>query len=87
MSTERDAADGDVERVKAIAETIHPLLAGHPPDIQGAVLCDLLAMWLAGHYQGGNALTDALLAHHIATARRLVPVNIALLKARKASAS
>jgi len=33
----------------ALAKLIHPVLAGHDPDVQGAALCDLLGTWLAGH--------------------------------------
>lgn len=35
--------------VDRIVESIKPLLAGHAPEIQSAVLADLLAIWLHGH--------------------------------------
>lgn len=33
----------------ALVEQIKPPLTGRPPAVQGAVLCDLLAIWLASH--------------------------------------
>lgn len=33
-----------------IAQRIRPLLAGHPPAMQGAVLAELTSIWLAGHH-------------------------------------
>lgn len=59
-----------------IAQQMHPLLAGYPPEVQGAALADLLATWLAGH-QGPDAeqLREELLAQHIEAVRQLVPVN------------
>ena len=32
-----------------LIERIRPILAGHPPEVQGAVLADLNALWLCGH--------------------------------------
>jgi hypothetical protein len=37
----------------AVAQ-IRPLLAGIDPDVQGAILANLVAMWLAGHRQKGQ---------------------------------
>lgn len=64
------------EEVERIVEEIRPLLAGKPPEFQGAVLCDLLAIWLAGH---PPALREGVLAYHIAMAQSLVAVNEAML--------
>ena len=33
----------------AISEKIQPMLRGLGPDVQGAVLADLVSLWLAGH--------------------------------------
>ena len=38
------------ETIKELADKISPLLAGQPREIQGAVLGQLVAIWLAGHY-------------------------------------
>lgn len=35
--------------VVKLVDKIGPILGAHPPEIQGAVLADLLATWLAGH--------------------------------------
>lgn len=39
----------ETEEVLAIAEKIKPLLAGHRPEMQGAVLAELTSIWLGGH--------------------------------------
>lgn len=31
-----------------MVDRIRPLLAGHPPELQGIVVVELLAIWLAG---------------------------------------
>ena len=44
-----------VERIRPILENqVFPLLKGHPPEMQGCVLADLLAIWLAGHHVAGD---------------------------------
>lgn len=35
-------------RVEALVQEVKPLLAGKGPEVQSAVLADLLAMWLSG---------------------------------------
>jgi uncharacterized protein (DUF608 family) len=59
-------------------------LKGHHPYIQGTVLADLLAMFLAGHYLADNPeetdkMREALLTAHIAQVRRLIPRNEKLI--------
>lgn len=73
----------DAKTVEPIVEKICPLLAGHPPEIQSAVLADLLAMFLAGH-QGADApaLREEILRLHIATVRDLIPVNERMIRER-----
>lgn len=39
----------DYERVREIEGRIRPMLAGHSPDVIGAVLVCLTATWVAGH--------------------------------------
>jgi len=63
-----------------IVEFANSELAGHPSIIQGAILADLLAVWLAGHIlPGDEAATDALredmLKIHVKQVRRLVEIN------------
>jgi hypothetical protein len=54
-----------------LVETIRAILRGKPPDVQGAVLLELLAMFIAGH---APSLREEMLALHIETVRELVPV-------------
>jgi xanthine/uracil permease len=63
---------------QALARTIAPILAGHPPGVQGAALADLLATWLAGHIGSTPEVTattrNGLLALHIKTVRALAAI-------------
>jgi hypothetical protein len=73
---ERSMPDEALELCRQIA----PLLAGKPANLQGAVLADLLAVWLAGHIAAGDAretdrLRENLLAMHLEYVRQLVPIN------------
>ena len=65
----------DPTLVREIVERIRPILAGHHPAVQGAVVADLLAIWLAGHQAD---LREALLENHIDKVRKLVPPNVTL---------
>lgn len=72
--------ESDLEQVQVLLRQIGPKLAGKPPQVQGAVLADLLATWLAGHVVQGNAkrtaaLRKEVLAFHLKTVRQLVPEN------------
>lgn len=67
-------------RVEELVERVRPLLAGVPPEIVGAALADLTAIWLAGHYVEGDAVkTDrvrgALMLEQWRAVRRLTAVN------------
>jgi hypothetical protein len=61
-----------LETAQRLVGQIRPLLAGLPPEVQGAVLADLTAIWLAGH---AGFLRGELLDMQVATIRRLIPVN------------
>jgi hypothetical protein len=73
-----------IERVHLITARCSGALHGHGPDVQGAVLADLLAMWLAGHLAGGGSqeVCDELLRVHVEAVRGLVPVNVAIVQER-----
>ena len=58
--------------VQEIVERIKPELAGRSPQIQGAVLCDLLAIFLAGHPSEPPELREEIFDLHLATVRKLV---------------
>ena len=70
--------------VAAIVAQIKPLLAGKSPEVQGAVLADCLAIWLAGHQAAGGAaatrkLRAELLAEHCFAVRHLTSVNAKMM--------
>lgn len=75
--------------VERIVRLVRPLLGGHPPEIQSAVLADLLATWVAGH-QGEPeefrevdsepaaelaAFREQILQDHIELVRAMIPFN------------
>lgn len=68
----------DATRVLAIARKIAPLLAGNPPQIQGAVLAELLSLWLAGHHPD---IREEVLQLHIMHMRPLIEPNAAAIRA------
>ena len=67
--------------VEAVVNAVKPLLAGYEPEIQSAVLADLLATWLAC-FQGPvkDQAREDFLAGHIDLVRELVPINEKALK-------
>jgi hypothetical protein len=71
-------------QVEPIAAKIRPLLAGHDPMIQSAVLADLLAIYLAGFWVPGDpestrSQRDELLSLHLALVHVLLPINARML--------
>ena len=61
MSSRKRARQAD-----ALSDQIRPLLAGVGPDIQGAVVADLVAIWLSGHRgPGAELLRFDLMCKHI----------------------
>jgi hypothetical protein len=76
----------ELAAVRHLCAKIGQLLHGHSPQVQGAVLADLLAMWLAGHTAGdpiaNDELRGELLAAHINVVRELIPENEAIIRNR-----
>lgn len=68
------------QHVLDIAKEIAPHLAGKPPELQGAVLAELLSMWLAGHQP---AIREEMLARHIEHVRPLITVNAAIIRGER----
>jgi hypothetical protein len=71
-------------QVFRLVERIRPLLAGNSPDVQGAALAELLAIWLAGHWiplssTDTNELRESLLVTHLCLVRNLMSVNASIL--------
>ena len=84
MQNDKPSTQTTAEQVAPIVQSIRPLLAGKPPELQGAVLADLLAIWLAGHtVQGDPAATRQLrtevLEAHLAGMRPLIAVNAKIM--------
>jgi hypothetical protein len=70
--SERDPAISATAReASRLSALIQPLLHGRGPELQGAVLADLLAMFIAGHHPG---LREEILQMHLGAVRELVPV-------------
>lgn len=65
----------------ALVTGMMPMLAGRHPALQGAVLADLVAMWLAGHRPA--EIQDDVLADWLETVKKLVPLNAAMIDARR----
>ena len=60
-----DCSAGDADHYEAIEKYL-------AVPFQGGALADLLAIWLAGHPREYRA---ALLDHHLAAVRKLIPLN------------
>ena len=80
------------EEAHELVHEIMPILAGHCPGVQGAVLADLVAMHLAGHVMVSRdseeetikqtrELRNTLLTQFVITIERLIPVNAAMMGA------
>lgn len=66
----------DVREVDELVGAIKRHLAGKGPELQGAALCDLVAMYFAGH---NPAVRDRALSVWIEHMRALIPVNEAMV--------
>jgi len=85
---ERDVAELMTRRAEQVSKQIQPMLAGLGPYIQGAILADLVSLWVAGHIHqdelllpqdGDRPLTDQARAEvfdeWIGMVRKLVPAS------------
>jgi hypothetical protein len=71
-----DADAGAVAaHVADLVRQISPILHGHQPQVIGAVLADLTAMWLAGH---PNYLREEILEQNTGLVRELIEPNEAI---------
>jgi hypothetical protein len=61
-----------MKAVKRLARRMEPLLASKPPELQGAVLADLVATWLVSF---PNQMRADLLAMHMRYVIEFIPVN------------
>jgi hypothetical protein len=77
------------ERALAVSRQIEPLLAGLGPDVQGAILANLTAMWLAGHMAEDHddhattvTVREKILRMHMEAVRSLIAPSERELRAR-----
>jgi hypothetical protein len=73
-------ADHDFD---ALIHAIGPLLHGKGPDLQRAVLADLVSRWIVGHHPSVRA---HLLTQHVQAVRDLVQLKEEALSARNGGA-
>jgi hypothetical protein len=66
--------------VLALVAVIGPMLRGRPPEIQSAVLAELLSLWLAGHIIPEQR--DEALRLHLQLVQDLTRINVPMLLAR-----
>jgi hypothetical protein len=76
----------DVLELDPVIEAMHKLLGGRPPELQGPILADLLATWLAGHFAGEDRraterMREEMLARHVCIVRTLIPFSEAIILA------
>jgi hypothetical protein len=67
------ASDPRIIAYQVLLDLIRPILAGHEPHIQGIVLADLLAYWLAGHPEETR---EGILKLHLEAVEDLVEFNV-----------
>lgn len=63
-------ADPGIEQIESVLNQVRPLLAGRPPEVQGAILAELLATFIAAHHP---SLREEILTIHVDIVRKLVP--------------
>jgi hypothetical protein len=71
-----------LDKMDAMMEAVKPIFAGVPPQIQGAVLGNLVALWLGSHYLAGDDAMEYLLNRLIEQVRALQPIYIDQLRDR-----
>jgi hypothetical protein len=64
------------DEVDELVARIMPLLHGQGPELQGAALADLVAMFFAGHHP---ALRHEMIEHWVEHMHILIPINEAML--------
>lgn len=68
--------DARLDLIHRITTECRQHLRGHPPEIQGAILADLMSMFVAGH---APSLRETLLEQLLETICGLVPINEAIM--------
>jgi hypothetical protein len=70
----------EADEALALYEALRPHLANKSPEVVGAILSSLVAIWVARHRKkGDDALTkrvrDKVLKNHVAQVRKLILLN------------
>lgn len=93
MNDDEIDADADAKLAEHLTGLIRPILAGHNPAVQSAVLGDLFSMFLAGHLvldpktgkvdeAETNAVRARVFAEITTLALNLLPINHAMIMER-----
>jgi hypothetical protein len=77
-------ADEAAKISRELSHKIAPLLIGQDPAVQSAVLADMTARWIAGHFVRDNAaatkqLRQLLLNEHVKLIQQLIPINESII--------
>ena len=76
----RKPTEGEVTKAQIIVEQIKPLMRGHGPLVQSAVLADLTAMLLAGiQGEGKEEMREAMLEELVGLTRKMIAPNEAMI--------
>jgi len=72
--------EGQTEQAMQVSRAIQPALRGLDDGVQGAVLADLLSLWVAGHYVWGDEqatfdFRKQILEIHIQAVIDLIPAS------------
>jgi len=70
----------EIVEIQMLVHSIHELLKGRDPTLIGAVLADLLSLWLGGHIDldsknGTHRIRAELLRIHIRTVEQMIPLS------------
>jgi fructose-1,6-bisphosphatase len=80
MTASQQTLEQQARDVSALVRVVGTLLSKKHPDVIGAALADLTAIWIAGHACPGNQqetdrMRDELLTAHIEAIETLIPAN------------
>ena len=81
-------SERDLSAVRTAVDSLWPelkrILGGRPAKLQGAILADLTAIWIAGHVERGDPaatrrLRDQLVLHQLDYVDQLIPINAKIM--------
>jgi len=62
----------EIASVEAIVACCRPILSGHPPEVQGAAIADILSIFITAH---APHLREMAMEQLVRTATKLIPIN------------